>query len=987
MYKSAHEEFFDFILKSHVSDPKLTLNHETKPDESVEKKKLSVTPGRNFKSEFDENVHASNKSRKKNRKLNIENDSMLLIENPKTTKELLKELAQTVKEGQSLQKDVEVLKKVVFNQNSRSNQFCFVPNGLGIADYNFNELDQSRSGLISNNYFNEQNLGSSGQVEYYINGIESIDCSQKSGIKAREVPVLRMNAVDTQNNIINAHSVLQHFKFNLIRILRRMKRTEQVQVSIKILYQQLKSEVIYYIEEEKAIIAKLVDELKSINSVNFRCESMLREKDALLVKINASIETLNIENKDLNERYNAVLKEKEIFENEMSTRLHNLEKENIDLKTFTEKMKSEYEQTKSELKKTKDQSNEFDKFMSQLKNMGMIEKIEDSKYLVKNENRSLNDELKFLKDLLKDKRDREELLHKNISQLSDENSRLNTNYIENKACLDKKIRENCILQSILENYKERIGELEEKNFSLQSEINSWKNKIESGFEEEKKTKIKISQLESELQLYKNELKTKSLEFNNSLSRLGQAYVELNETKQLLKDSKHALENFDEKIKLLNRENKELNDALSSQFHLNRKKEIEIESLKKDCEKVANDLENERLSNDNLRKKITELEINYSKVENERFEIHKELNNKCIIEIEKKESLERVSKEYSELKKELIQKDLQINKLRGELKETVARFERESLNKINLLESQLNEKFKRDIHAIEESKRIIRIENENLLEEVIHQKKMIQELIYEKISLNNEVNSLKEVSEVNKKQFENSIQILSKELSALQELGNSKIIDYQGTNNIKSFINNINKLNSEVNLLDAESGIHQVELHRIQSTTAPPSNYSILKVENDCFSFDSDIFHDKFLNTPVIDCSDFFQVEACLSAQCEMAYIDIISQTERFRNLSNKLKSLEEILIRNGEKSISEIVLTLFRELDDIGISSRELLEVVNSENKSKIEIDNELSNRVTEISRAWVLEAEASKQILDYAHKIRNVAAKERMMWVEKKLK
>ncbi|KAK9173013.1 hypothetical protein CmeUKMEL1_08710 [Cryptosporidium meleagridis] len=986
MYKSAHEEFFDFILKSHVSDPKLNLGHEAKPNESVEKKKISGTPIRNIKLELDENVHTSNKSRKKNRKLNIENNSMLLADNPKTTNELLKELAQTVKEGQSLQKDVEVLKKVVFNQNSRSSQLYFVPNGLGIVEYNSSELDHPRDNLISNSYLEEKNLGFSSQLECYANNIESTDCSQKSGIQPISVPILHMNTIDTRKNVYNAHSVAQHFKFNLMRILKRIKQTEEVQVYIRNLYQQLKSEMVCYIEEERAIIAKLIDELKSMRNVNFKYKSSLREKDTLVVKLNGSIDTLNIENKDLSERYDIIFKEKKLFEKEMSTRLHNLEKENNDLKSFAEKIKNEHEQTKSELNKAKEQSSEFEKFMSQLKSMGVIEKIDGSKYLVNNENRSLNDELKFLKDLLKDIRDREELLHKNISQLSDENSKLNTNYKENKICLDKKIRENCILQSILENYKERIGELEEKNFSLQSEVNNWKIKIELKNEEEKKTKIKISELKSELESSKHELNAKSLEFNNSLSRLGQAYVELNETKQLLKDSKYELENFREKIKSMNRENKELNDALSSQFHLNRKKEIEIESLKKDFEKIANNLENERLSNNNLRNKITELEINCSKIENERFEIHKELNNRCIIEIEKKESLERLSKEYNELKKELVQKDLQINRLKDELKETVSRFESESLNKINLLEKQLNEKFKRDIHAIEESKRNICIENENLLEEMIHQKKMIQELIYEKISLNSEVNSLKEAAEVNKKQFENSIQILSKELSALQELGSSKIMDYQ-EENVRNFIKHISKQNSEVDLRDAEHCINQVELHQIQSTTAPPSNYSVLKTENDYFSLDTNIFGDKFLSTPIIECSNFFQVEASLSAQCEMAYIDIISQTERFKDLSNKLKSLEEILIRNGEKSISEIVLTLFCDLENIGITSRELLKIVNSENKSKIEIDNELSNKITEISRDWVLEAEASKQILDYAHKIRNAAAKERMMWIEKKFK
>ncbi|OII72101.1 uncharacterized protein cubi_01434 [Cryptosporidium ubiquitum] len=987
MYKSAHEEFFDYILKSHISDPKLNLSHEIKSEVPNDKKKLSETPNRNLKSEFDENVHTNSKSRKKNRKLNNENDSIFLNQIPKTTNELLKELAQTVKEGQSLQKDVEVLKKVVFNQNSRSNPFCFIPNGFGIVDYTSTEFDKSKNNLISNNYLNEHNIDVPGQFEYPINSIGSINCNQKSKTQSSSVPILPMNTVTYQSNILNTHSIMQqNFKFNLIRILKRMKQTEQVHISIRNLYQQLKSDTVHHIEEEKVIITKLIDEIKSLNHINLRYKNNLREKDLLIVQINDSINILNIENKDLNGKYNNVLQEKELLESEMNIRLKNLEKENNNLKTFAEEMESKYEKTKSELKKAKDQSNEFDKFMSQLKNMGIIEKIDDSKYLVNNENRSLNDELIFLKDLLKDNRDREELLHRNISQLSDENNRLNTNYKENKMCLDKKIRENCILQSILENYKEKIGDLEEKNVSLLSEINNWKIKMESGVEEEKNAKTKISQLELELQSYKNQLNTKSLEFNNSLSRLGQAYVELNETKQLLKDSKNELDNFNSKVKSMNRENKELNDALSSQFHLNRKKDIEIDSLKKECGKIKSDLEKERLFNGDLRRKITELEVNYSKIENERFEIHKELNNKCIIEIEKKESLEKVLKEYNELKNELVQKDLQINKLKNELKETIDRFECESSNKINLLKNQLYEEFKRDIYAIEESKKNISIENENLLEEVIHQKKMIQELIYEKISLNNEINSLKEVAETNKKHFENSVQLLSKELSALQELGSGKIVDYHETD-VRKFIKRINKLDSEINLSDAESNTNQIELHQIQTTTAPPSNYSVLKTENDDFNFDKSVFSGKILDTPVVECGDFCRIEASLSAQCEMAYIDIISQTERFKNLSNKLKGLEEILRGNGEKSISEIVVTLSSELDNIGISSKELLKIINSRIKSKFEIDNELSNKVTEISRAWVLEAEASKKILDYAHKIRNTAAKERMMWIEKKLK
>lgn len=986
MYKSAHEEFFDFILKSHISDPKLNLNNGVKSETQHDKKKLSETPNGNLKSEIDENVHTSNKSKRKNRRLNFESSSMLLDDAPKTTNELLKELAQTVKEGQSLQKDVEVLKKVVFDHNSRSNQFCFVPNISGMMGHTYKEFDQHNASLISNKY--NECIDISGQQECPINHIGPIDCTIKNRIYPNLAQTMQMDTPISQNNFPIGHSSLQqHIKFYLLRILKRMKQAEQIQVSIRSVHKQIKSKFINHIEEEKDIVTRLLNELESLNKTKLMYENNIREKDTIIARMNDSINILNIENKDLNERYNTVQKEKELFESEVNIRLHNLEKENIDLKNSAKIMENKYEETKSELKKTKCQSNEIDRFVSQLRNMGIIEKIDDSKYLVNNDNKPLNEELLFLKDLLKDKRDREELLHRNISQLSDENTRLNANHIEIKTSLDKKVRENSILQSILENYKARIGDLEEKNLSLQSEINNWKIKAESGEEEGKNAKMKILQLESELLSHKNELNTRSLEFNNSLSRLGQAYVELNETKQLLKEKRQELESCNTKIRSMNKENKELNDALSSQFHLNRKKDIEIESIKNECKIITNNLENERLLNGDLRKKIVELEVNYSKIENDRFEIHKELNNKCITEMEKKESLEKVSKEYDELKKKLLQKDLQIEELKDKLQEKNNFLEQESLNKINSVKNELNEKFRREIHTIEESKKNISNENESLLEEVVYQKKMIQELIYEKISLSNELNTLKEVEEANKRQFENSIQILSKELSALQELGNGRSVDSQEISKIKRFARCIGKFDSEVCLSDVECNSQQTQLHQIQSTTAPPSNYSILKTDSDEFNFNSDIFIDRKSDAPIIEHSDFCRIEASLSAQCEMAYIDIISQTERFRDISNRLKILEEILKRNGENSISEIVAFYFEELDNIGISSRELFEITKSENKSKIEVDNELSNKITEISRAWVLEAEASKHILDHAHKTRNIAAKERMMWIEKGFK
>lgn len=986
MYKSAHEEFFDFILKSHISDPKLNLNNGVKSETQHDKKKLSEMPIGSLKSEIDENVHTSNKSKRKNRKLNLESSLMLLDDVPKTTNELLKELAQTVKEGQSLQKDVEVLKKVVFDHNSRSNQFCFAQNISGMMGHTHKEFDQYNNSLLSNKY--NENIDISGQQECPINRNGPIDCNIKKIVHPNLVHTLQMDTVISQNNFPTGHSSLQqHIKFYLSRILKRIKQAEQIQISIRSVHKQIKSNFVDYIEQEKGVVAKLLNELESLNKIKLIYENDLKEKDAVVVRMNDSINMLNIENKNLNEKCNAVQKEKELFESEVNLRLHNLEKENTDLKNSAKIMENRYEDTKSELKKTKCQSNEIDKFISQLRNMGIIEKIDDSKYLVNSDNKPLNEELLFLKNMLKDQRDRDELLHKNISQLSDENSRLNATYIEIKTSLDKKIRENCILQSILENYKTRIGDLEEKNLSLESEINNWKIKAEAGAEEGKNSKIKISQLESELSSCKNELNTRSIEFNNSLSRLGQAYVELNETKQLLKEKKHELESCNAKIRSINRENKELNDALSSQFHLNRKKDIEIESIKNECKLITSNLENEKLLNGDLRKKILELEVNYTKVENDRFEIHKELNNKCITEMKKKESLEKVSKEYDELKKQLLQKDLQIDELKDKLHETIDRLEQESLNKINSIKNELSEKFRCEIRMIEESKNNISNENESLIEEVIHQKKMIQELIYEKISLNNELNTLKEVEEANKKQFENSIQILSKELSALQELGNSRVVDSQEISNIRKLVRRIGKLDSESCLLDVENNSQHAQLHQIQSTTAPPSNYSTLKTDCDEFNFNTSIFPDKQSDTSITECSNFCRIEASLSAQCEMAYIDIISQTERFKDISNRLKILEGILKANGEKSISEIVVNYFEELDNIGISSRDLFEITNSENKSKIEINNELSNIITEISRAWVIEAEASKHILDHAHRIRNIAAKERMMWIEKGFK
>ncbi|KAF7459277.1 coiled-coil protein [Cryptosporidium felis] len=974
MYKSAHEEFFDFILKSHVHHPK--LNREIGLDTALHVNKLE-TPLRNSKTKTNENICTSNKSKKKSRSSPIENDDDTLLtkdDSKKTTNELLKELAQTVKEGQSLQKDVEVLKKVVFNQQSWSSQFYNAPHYLELVEDSRANFDSSNTIFVTNKYSNDRTIN------------ENIDyLSQLTEVQATQLPFFHTKVIQYPNDLSNTYLLQQNFRIILLRIIKKIKQTEHIQVSIRDIHQKLKSDIICQIERGKEIITNLCSELNNLNKMNMEYKVNLKRKEELINKIDNSIKLLNIENNDLKSMNKAILSEKITLESEMNNRLSELEDENNTLKHNFEKISVLHEQTKSELEKNKDKSVEFEKLLSQLKNLGVIEKVDDSKYLFSQEKRSINDELIFLRDILKDKRDQEEILHKNITQLSDENVKLSLNYNETKTVLEKKMRENCILQSILDNYKVKICELEERNSDLQSEIIIWQEKLRTEAEEGRTLSNRVSQQDLEIQSYKEELNIKTIELNNSLSRLGHGYVELNEVKQSLKELRAQFEYSNEKIKSLQRENQELNDALSNQFQFNRRKDVEIDSMNKENGVLLRDLEIERSLNKDLKKKISELEINYSKIENERLEIHKELNNKCIDEIEKKETMCKISKELERMREESNQKEIEVSKLKKELMETTELLEKKTNVEISVVKHELIHEHNRVVRSIEESKRAIKIENENLLEEVNHQKKMIQDLIYEKISLNNELKRLKETVEVDKRQFESSINVLSKELGTIQELGSNQLIEKE-VNDVRLLVSKMNELGSQFNLLGTENENTGSILDPIlQSTTAPPSNYTSLKSENSEYNNDSCNLFPKAFEVAEIANTEFCKIEASLSAQCEMAFFDIISQTERFKILSNKLRDLEEILRRNNEKSISEIVLQFQTGFEKIGFSLEELLSVINSSNRTSSEIEIELSNKITEISHAWVMEAEASKYILENAHKIRNIAAKKRMKWIKGK--
>ncbi|KAK6589914.1 coiled-coil protein [Cryptosporidium xiaoi] len=976
MYKSAHENFFDFILKSHLNDPKLNFSRDLRSENANKEDKSFFTPKRDSKKTDDK--HTPSRSNKKERKFTINNlDEYLKSDSSKTTNELLKELAQTVKEGQSLQKDVEVLKRVVFNQGSKSEFFYNFPNNLKVFDSSNYHLNYSSIPYFQNDadlLSNQPNNSTDSIFESKIN-LNGTTIKQIPSHSSNEVPLMSLH---------NCVSIERIYQLNLW-LIRRIRQAKKVEASIKMMYLQLKVEFTDYVNSGSTVFEKLSREANKVYEFNIRQKSEIAEKKSLIMKLTDSLQLLKNENCKLIDEKKKLLSEKEDLESRIKTNNSHIEIENTNLMNSLISLEEKYKQSTAELEKVNNKSKELENFISKLENIGIIDKINEAKSHNCVDNKSLNEELIFLKDILKDKRRQEEQLHKNMILLSEENKRLESNLIELKGNIERKTKENSIIQSILECYRAKIGELEEKNNFLQLEVVEYQGK----FNEEKKTindsREKVALLDLEIKKYKDEIELKSSDLNNALSRLGQTFVELNETKQKVKEMNNRTDDYDSKLKSLVRENKELNDALSNQFQIIMKKDLELESIKKENEQLLKELENEKLVKNENEQKISRLEACNFKIENEKYEINKELKNRYIIEMKEKEYLEKIKRDYHEIKRELAIKENENADLRKEIDLTSNRLKKENIERINICEREIKEKYENEIINIEGKNKLIEMENQNLLEEVLEQKKMIQELIFEKIALSNEIISLKETIESDKQHFENSMEKLKNEIAAIQEIGG---IQNTGKVNIDELVGFIDLYSSKLksNIAPEVNGnLPPLELQQIlQTTTAPSSNYLTSKRES--FERQESSIND-FLEPQAINSgkSTFFDIEASLSAQCEMAYIDILEQTRRFRSLSEKLKYLEDILRANDQKSVLEIIEENTTELEKIGIPSTVLLKGINP-SKNKEEINKELSDFLTDTSQCWVSEAEVSRIILEDAHESRNKAAKARMMWIEKNI-
>ncbi|KAH8738869.1 coiled-coil protein [Cryptosporidium ryanae] len=973
MYKSAHENFFDFILKSHLNDPKLNLSNDFGSNNANDNDKSFITPKKNSK-KIDENKYTLSRSKKKDKKLFIENhlNEDLTSDSSKTTNELLKELAQTLREGQSLQKDVEVLKKVVFDQGSKSGLFqsnlkSFNPSQ---DQYNYLNIPYFQSNIDSfDNLFNNSNNST----------LENKNLNQ---VMLTQIPSYTRNKIP----IINLHNCRSIEKIDQLNLwlIRRIKQIKEIESTIRIIYQQIKTGFVEYVNNGLNFFERISHEVDKLYESNLIQKNELNENKLLINKLSNSLELTKNENCKLIEEKNELLNEKRNLETQSRANYLHIEEENVNLKNSLTSLEEEHKKIMAELERANNQSKELDNFISQLKNIGIPDKISEFNYYVNNmDNKSLNDELVFLKDILKDKRGQEEQLHKNITLLSEENKRLESNLTELRTIIEKKTKENSILQSILECYRIKIGELEEKNIFLQSEVVEFQDKFNKEKNMINDAREKISLLELGIEKHKDEIELKSIDLNNALSRLGQTFVELNETKQKVKEMSIKNNEYDSKLKSLVRENKELNDALSNQFQIIIKKDSELEIAKNNNQQLLKELENEKLVKDKHVQKISELEAINFRIENEKYEINKELKNRYIIEMKKKESLEKITKDYDEIQKELIIKENENADLRKEIELTSNRLKQENIEQINICEREIRGKYENEIINIEEKSKLMKLENKNLLEEVVEQKKMIQELIYEKITLSNEITFLKGTIESDRQHFENSMNKLKNELTAIQEIGDIRNTEKVNNYELVEFLDIYSSRANNNKTPEVDDNILPLELQQIlQTTTAPSSNYLPSKGEN----FEQESIANDFPELKLVNSekATFFDIEASLSAQCEMAYIDILEQTKRFKDLSEKLKYLEDILRANDQKSVLEIMEENTTELERIGIPSGKLIEKINL-SRSKEEVNRELSNLLTHASQCWVSEAEVSRIILEDAHESRNKAAKARIAWIERK--
>ncbi|OII77734.1 hypothetical protein cand_015500 [Cryptosporidium andersoni] len=997
MYRSAHGDFFDYLLKSHFKDPKLyILNEEQRTDDNQQAKYPCRVSGKTppidsssdssmefYEEQMDDVVIQDDLGEK----------SIFSTEkkDEKTTGELLEELAKTVREGQSLQKDVELLKRVVFDQHtSKTNELSVTQKLTSLEIIQMDESSKSNS--LTHNFYNPNSEyngrilpSCDGHNTPICNGIPDLTnsyplCAEvsKSVHTMSNNQISQLLSLLLSLNDINSLFFSSNHKIILGNISRKVKKVTTIQNRLRVSLQDVKCMILELYNFLNASILTISSYNKqTLRKQEQKFEIALYTEKQTISSLNKSLELKNQELNSLILKYQEEYRSATILEDEKKKILSDHEQELGNLNGKLECLKSNLSYSEKELERILKINEDLNSKVNQLENEKLqykstIASMKDSN----SEIRILTDEITFVRDILKDKRDQEAQYHKEMLILKEEKNSLNKKVQELEVILKKREKEKNLLNSIIENYKIMIYKLEEQNSALEGDKIAYEGTNNVRVKAINEANLTIEQLKLEIDIYRNEAEIKTSELNKALNRLGQAYVEINNIKQSMKEVEENSGKLSCKLSSLSRENQELSEALSKQLQYCRKKENEVETILIDKDLAFKEMENLKKSLNDYNEKVDILENKLGILENQKLELHKEINQKNKRELEINEVCKRQLEENVALKCKFEKLNSENEALKKELELTKSRSSADYHALHEIARGEIAKSYEDKFISLQNSQQCLVDENKSLLEEISSQKVLIQDMICDKIKLQNEIIALKDVNQKEKIEFNCTLKLLQQEIDMIQKIGaNTPIFTlfHEGTGD------QINKFNSEGNV-NINSDIKEQDIphlklqHLITSTTATTlsSNNIYLDEKKDL----SEFFTDK---SELLHSSNYFEVEASLSAQCEMAYIDILAQTQRFKVLKSKLGQLEESIKAIDKDPIQS--LEDFRNgLEKLGISAK-IPDITQSNftNSDKFVLELE------KISKDWAYEAEAARWILENAHQSRDAAARKRINWIENK--
>ncbi len=518
---------------------------------------------------------------------------------------------------------------------------------------------------------------------------------------SEEIKITESDKKKTEEKIINIFGTYEDFTLlsiitqdNPINFL-TMKDTEKKALLNKMFNLEIIKDVNREVNKEHLALTKINKEYDNIN----------KEND--LTKLLETIEKLNTDKKDINEKYIKKCEEREKIKKEITVLEYKLNENQIEQINDIDEIKEKLDKLNSDIEKNTNLINDLENKISNINNELLDNKSKLDSY------DDIENKYKLWKKEKKEK----------LNKLNDEYQELTNMKKPIRALTKQETKEKKQLSDKLDELLKEKEEIEEKyeeydNYDLIDEYNKKIEKIEETEIEINNSEKKIKDNENLLKKMENHKFNKDCEacMSNSITKqkiLYQEEIEKNKKEiETQKSNKLEIEKFiNKKKKTYNKlkESKELKEKLDII-------ENEIKNNKNEI-KNYNKLEKEFNNNSNFNKDINEKiqknrnsfnELENSKYENydEYLEVKEQYNNNNVEITELKEKLINITSKNDKLKIKKVELDDLINKYNKNKKI----YDEIEKNKI-LLEEKQNEEKKIDIICKESMIKISNINKE------------------------------------------------------------------------------------------------------------------------------------------------------------------------------------------------------------------------------------------------------------------------------------